>query len=55
MGEKIEYHEEENTYGKVTSSNTSHLEADAGFFKVYEEGLRSLCTVTVDFLIIHAH
>ena len=39
MGEKVEYHEEENTYGKVTSSNTSHLEAHADFFRLLMKGI----------------
>ena len=47
-------------YSKVASSNTSPLEANAGFFQiVYEGDFWSLCTVTfwqkVDFLISNAH
>ena len=48
------------TYRKVASSNTSHLEAHAGFFKLLMKGdFQSLCTVTfcqkVDFLMSNAH
>ena len=44
---------------KVASSNTSLLEAHAGFFQIaYEGDFRSLCAVTfqqkVDFLISNA-
>ena len=35
-----------NTYRKVASSNTSHLEAHAGFFRLLMKGFLSLCTVT---------
>ena len=45
-----------NNYRKVASSNTSRLEAHAGFFQIaYEGDFQSLCTVEllkkVDFLI----
>ena len=42
-------------YRKVASSNTSRLEAHAGFFRLLMKGIFDLCTVTfwqeVDFLI----
>ena len=45
-----------NNYRKVASSNTSRLEAHAGFFQIaYEGDFQFLCTVEllkkVDFLI----
>jgi hypothetical protein len=32
-------------YRKVASSNTSHLEAHAGFFRLLMKGIFGLCTV----------
>ena len=47
------------TYHKGASSNTSHLEAHAGFFRLLMKGILDPCTVTfrqkVDFLISNAH
>ena len=44
-----------NSYRKVAISNTSQLEAHAGFFRLLIKGIYDLCTVTfwqkVDFLI----
>jgi hypothetical protein len=45
-------------HGKIVSSNTSHLEAHAGFFRLFMKGILDpyvLCDLLTNFLISNAH